>query len=209
MIKIIDKTQCCGCRVCSVVCTKKAISFIEDEYGNIFPKVNEEKCINCKLCEQVCPITNETVFYEPKNTYAVKLNENVILNSASGGAFYGLAYFFLKKYKGVVYGCAYDDNMLPTIIGIEDTELLSKLQGSKYAMSIISDDTYCKIKQNLKSGRKVLFSGVPCQCEAVRKFVGDDTNLYTVELLCHGFVSYKYWQDYIGYLEKKHKMYSL
>ncbi len=50
-----------------------------------------------------------------------------------------------------------------------------------------------------------MFSGTPCQVAAIKAYVGKYAeDLYTIELVCHGVLNDKYWQDYIHYLENKH-----
>lgn len=58
MIKINDKTECCGCGACIQICPRKCIDFLEDEEGFSYPSVNLQKCVDCNLCMEVCPIKN-------------------------------------------------------------------------------------------------------------------------------------------------------
>ena len=57
--------------------------------------------------------------------------------------------------------------------------------GSKYVKSDPAG-IYQTVKNRLKIGKKVLFIGLPCQVSAMRNYVKDDKNLYTVDLICHG-----------------------
>lgn len=45
---------------------------------------------------------------------------------------------------------------------------------------------YKQVKDDLKSGRTVLFSGTSCQVAALKRFVGENDYLFTVDLVCHG-----------------------
>lgn len=56
MIKIKEKTDCCGCSACMNICPKKCITMKEDEEGFFYPVVDEKRCIHCGLCEKTCPI---------------------------------------------------------------------------------------------------------------------------------------------------------
>lgn len=47
-----NKYQCCGCNACEMVCGKKAITMIEDEYGFRFPQIDTEKCVGCGSCQK-------------------------------------------------------------------------------------------------------------------------------------------------------------
>ena len=65
-------------------------------------------------------------------------------------------------------------------------------------------NSFQKVKTILNSGRKVLFSGTPCQCSGLKAFLGRDyDNLLLVDLICHGVPSPKVWQAYIDYRSSK------
>ena len=49
MIKIKDKSECCGCSACVQICPKACISFNEDSHGFRYPKVDIKSCIDCGL----------------------------------------------------------------------------------------------------------------------------------------------------------------
>ena len=76
-------------------------------------------------------------------------------------------------------------------ICVENIEDLSKLQKSKYVQSFIGN-AYSIAKNKLKDGRLVLFSGTPCQIAAMKACAKglDTTNLYLVEIVCHGVPSW-------------------
>lgn len=50
------KEECCGCSACYAICSKEAISMVEDEEGFEYPIVDAGKCIRCYMCLNVCPI---------------------------------------------------------------------------------------------------------------------------------------------------------
>lgn len=134
----------------------------------------------------------------------VSPNKETLLNSASGGAFFDLAYSFIKNLNGIVYGCAFV-NMKAVHVRVEDTEDLSALQGSKYVHSNISNSLK-KIQDDLQKGRFVLFSGTPCQVAAVKEFTKENNDkLYCVDIVCHGTPSQAIFDKYIGELSVKFK----
>ena len=49
------KDDCCGCTACYAICSKEAISMIEDEEGFVYPVIDESKFIRCYQCIKVCP----------------------------------------------------------------------------------------------------------------------------------------------------------
>ena len=50
------KEDCCGCGACSSICSRHAITMVEDNEGFLYPKVNDDRCVQCKRCISVCPI---------------------------------------------------------------------------------------------------------------------------------------------------------
>ena len=83
-------------------------------------------------------------------------------------------------------------------ICVEDPKELAKLQGSKYVQSDLGD-SFVQAKQLLEQGRTVLFSGTPCQIDALNRFLSetDTRNLYTVDIICHGVPSAQLFQGYL------------
>lgn len=197
--------KCLGCRACEQICPTRCIKFSENEEGFNYPLINGEECINCDKCSKVCPILKEPNFGEIKEVYAgwVK-RKDLIKKSSSGGIFSALAKLILNE-KGKVYGCAYNDELFPVHISVDKEEELFRLQGSKYVESDIKN-IYSDIKNQIEVGKKVLFSGTPCQCAGLKNYLGKDyKNLYIVDIICHGVPSRKLFKSYIEYLEEKLK----
>ena len=206
MIKLANKTKCCGCSACVNVCPKQCISMEQDEEGFLYPKVNEINCINCGLCESVCLFEKtEPARLAKPLSYAVKIKDSEIREkSSSGGVFSALANDILSK-NGVVYGAAMcEDNKAVQHIRIDSVERIDVLRRSKYLQSTMND-VYKQVLEDLTIGRKVLFSGVPCQIHGLKLFLRKEyENLTCVEVICHGVPSPALWQKYIDYLEKKY-----
>ena len=69
--------------------------------------------------------------------------------------------------------------------------------GSKYLQSRMGD-TFILVKQFLKEGRKVLFTGCGCQIAGLKRYLkSDDANLFCIDLICHGSDSPKIWLNYL------------
>ncbi len=199
------KEDCCGCGGCMNICPKKAISMQEDEYGFIYPIIDESLCIGCKLCKKVCSYQNERPEHSPLSAYAaVNNNEMQLLKSASGGVFSAIATQFLKE-NGVVFGATLtfeNSEANPHHIYIESIEDLPKLQGSKYVQSSINN-CYQEAKRFLQNGKKVLFSGTPCQIAGLYGYLGKEyDNLLTIEVICHGVPNLKIFNGYLRNLCK-------
>ena len=205
MIEIKDKTRCMGCHACYNRCPVQAIEMVEDEKGFKYPQVNKEKCINCGLCERVCPILNQRKVKNTPKAYAVKnKNEEVRDKSSSGGMFSLLAEKVLQD-GGVVFGVAFDENWQLKHIYVENIEDLQIFRGSKYLQSIVGE-TYSKLKDFLIEGRKVMYTGTPCQIEGLKSYLGKEyENLFTQDIICHGVPSPKVHERYLKYLRDKYK----
>ncbi len=141
----------------------------------------------------------------PDNAILLYDREKGARRSASGGGFYAIAKAFLQGNPGAaVYGCTMDENCVTRHIAVSEPEELYRLQGSKYVQSDMGN-TFRNVAADLKQGRKVLFSGTPCQVAGLQKFLGKEyENLCTVDIFCHGVPSPGFFREYIGYLEKQY-----
>lgn len=202
MIEIKHKENCCGCSACVQACPVKCISLIEDEEGFSYPHVNKEKCIECGLCEKICPFINQAEEKKPLKVLAAKNpDEEIRLKSSSGGIFSMLAECIIEE-KGVVFGVCFDENWQPVFDYSEDFEGIAKFRGSKYVQASVGT-AYYDARKFLKQGRKVLFSGTPCQIAGLNRFLKEKyDNLYTVDVVCHGVPSPLVWRQYIEEVTK-------
>lgn len=203
-----DKKECCGCGACVNVCFHKAISMQEDELGYMYPQINKELCVGCGLCQKVCAFTKKQNMDAPLQAFAAMADDKEVLRkSASGGVFGAIAMEVLKS-GGKVFGCSmeYIEELSPEHIGIEHVSELNKLQGSKYVQSDMKF-VYQQVKEAIKKGRTVLFSGTPCQVAALKSYLGNKhyENLLTMDLICHGVPSIKFFRSYVKELEKSLK----
>lgn len=200
------KEDCCGCNACAAVCPKQAITMVEDECGFRFPQVNQEVCVKCGSCQHVCCIQNAADLHEPIKTFAgTYRNAEISANSASGGIFAAIASAVIND-GGVVYGSTYNDKFDVEVIAVDHIKNLHRLQGSKYVQSSMNM-SYEDILADLKCGKQVLFCGVPCQVEALKRFLKHPyENLLLVDIVCHGVPSGKMLKDYLAFLEDKKKM---
>ena len=197
MIKITDKHNCCGCEACVQACPKNCISFEEDNEGFCYPRVDESICIECGLCEKVCPILTPFDSRLPQTQFAaINNDEQVRMESSSGGIFTLLAEQIINE-GGVVFGARFDEDWQVTIDHTETTDGLAAFRGSKYVQACVGD-TYAKCAKFLKAGRKVLYSGTPCQIAGLKHYLRKEyENLLTVDFVCHGVPSPKVWGKYL------------
>lgn len=197
MIEIINKKDCCGCSACVQKCPKQCISLKEDEEGFLYPVVDKDICIDCGLCEKVCPVLHQGEERKPLKVYAAKnQNEEIRLQSSSGGVFTLFAEEVIKE-GGVVFGARFDEKWEVKHDFTETIDELSAFRGSKYVQSRI-EDNFQKVEAFLKQGRKVLFSGTPCQVAGLKRFLRKEyDNLLTVDFVCHGVPSPGVWRQYL------------
>ena len=196
---LVTKNQCCGCSACQDVCPKNAITMVEDKEGLLYPVIDENKCIDCGMCCNVCPSINVKTKESLLKAYAAyNKNEKIRLKSSSGGIFTLIAEDILKK-NGIVYGAAFDENFEVKHIRITNITELEKLRGSKYVQSNCNG-IYSKCKRDLDSGMNVLFSGTPCQIEALKCYLKKSyDNLFCIDIICHGVPSRLVWRKYLQY----------
>lgn len=76
--------------------------------------------------------------------------------------------------NGVVFGATMSTDLKVYHIGIEQAEDLPRLQGSKYVQSYLGD-TFVQVRNRLMAGRKVLFTGTPCQVGGLLTFLRKNT----------------------------------
>ena len=204
MIEIVDKQNCCGCYACYNICPPKCIHMQPDVGGFWYPIVGIDECTECGLCEQVCPILKEKSEdnYEPLAYACINNNESIRLESSSGGLFTLIAEQIIED-GGAVFGANFNENLEVEHSYVELKQELEKLRGSKYVQSKIGK-TYEQAKQLLKSGRKVLFTGTPCQIGGLKSFLGKSyNNLLCVDIVCHGVPSPLVWKKYVDYRQEK------
>lgn len=200
MISIIDKHYCCGCSACAQSCPKQCIKMCEDEEGFLYPKVDKAECIDCGLCEKVCPYLNSSDEKKPQSIeVAINPDMNIRLASSSGGIFSLLAEYIINT-GGVVFGARFNSQWEVVHDYTDNIEGLAAFRGSKYVQSEVGN-SYREAKRFLDEGRTVLFSGTPCQINALKRYLKKEyNNLYMVDIVCHGVPSPKIWSDYLRYI---------
>lgn len=197
---------CCGCNNCENVCPEKCIKMIEDKEGFLVPAVDENACIECGMCLRKCPVLNDNRITCEPDVYAVhNKNSETIMKSSSGGIF-SLVADEIFSMDGVVWGAVLDEKENEVVFkSAKNISEIAPMRGSKYVQSILND-TFIKIEDDLKKEKRVLFSGTPCQCAALKSYLGVDyDNLYIVDIICHGVPSTGLFKKYMEWLEKKEK----
>lgn len=200
-----DKSNCFGCEACVQVCGKNAISMREDEEGFRYPVVEATKCVDCGACRNICPVDHMPQgFSENKFAFGgYHTDQTVRDNSTSGGAFSAIVERWCDD-NYVIFGAA-SDGLKVYHTHIQDKRGLNIFRKSKYSQSIMGD-SYAEAKKFLSQGKKVLFSGTPCQIAGLRGYLkkANTDNLLTVEVICEGVPSPLYIRKYDEWLQKKY-----
>lgn len=195
--------KCTGCGACAASCPAKCIVMKPDGEGFLYPEVGDD-CLGCERCTKVCPVVShkKEEIKAPKTFAAYNKNDRERFCSSSGGIFILLAKSIIDD-GGTAYGAALLEDMSVHHIRVSDTGELCRLQGSKYVQSIVDSHIYESVKKDLEAGRKVLFSGTPCQCAAMSRSVGENEGFFTASFICHGVPSPAVWREYVKMREEK------
>lgn len=206
MIDFDFDKECCGCFACADICPKHCITYVNNRHGFFVPKVEKRFCVDCGLCNKVCPVikpqkkhSNDRKVYSAYNK-----SSEIRMEGSSGSLFYTLAEDTINM-GGVVYGAAFVGKMQLKHISAESLHELKPLMKSKYLQSDVRG-IYKQVKYNLGLGRRVLFVGTPCQCNALYKFLGarNYENLLLVDFICHGVPSQDLFDKALKSYEKNH-----
>lgn len=198
---IVEEQDCTGCSACMNVCPKGAITMEENPIGHILPFIHEYKCVDCNLCRKVCPsIDNLSLLNPIQKVYAAWARNKEEHASSTSGGVSAVASLNVILNGGGVYGCASLPGCQFEHVRINNLEDLQKIKGSKYVQSNIGM-IFKSVKEDLKTGKKVLFTGTPCQIAGLKKYLCKDySNLYTIDLVCHGVPSQKLLKEHIKYV---------
>lgn len=206
-LDLIPREDCTGCSACASACPAECVSLAADERGFLHPVVDRSKCIDCGLCKRVCPVLNDGSFKSPDGSHFFSCkhrDDDVRRNSSSGGFFFELANRIIGE-GGVVCGACFSSDFKKVYHTLAFTfEEFQPMRVSKYVQSEMRD-TYKRVREVLKKGKKVLFTGTPCQVAGLKAFLMKDyDNLISVEVVCHGVPSQKVWDYYLSSLEKEY-----
>lgn len=207
MIDLKNVSDCCGCAACASVCPNDAIEMINDGLGFKYPKIDYNRCVKCGLCSTVCsfkPGNGRRQNLNEPEAYAVR-HKNLleVKTSRSGAAFIAISDYILDN-GGIIYGAGYKAHFKVAHKRAITKEERNEFKGSKYVQSDL-EGIFQQVKDDLRNGLVVLFSGTPCQVAALNKYIPDSLRkkLICVDVICHGVASPKVWDDFITYVERK------
>lgn len=186
MKTVCELNKCNACMACVDVCPKQCIA-VQDEFDSFNAIINEQLCIDCHKCEKICPNIHKPVSNKPIEWKQGWANEEIRVQSTSGGAASAIIKSFIQS-GGYVASCLFQEGQFLFEI-TNDLNVAKKFAGSKYVKSNPTG-IYKKVEDRLKTN-KVLFIGLPCQVAGLKNYIKNQEDLYTVDILCHGTPSIK------------------
>ncbi len=204
MIRISDKEKCCGCTACMSICPVQCIVMRRDREGFDYPVANPDLCISCGKCEDVCPMSGKNDFEGPLEILTARA-PGYMSGSSSGGVFPVLAGKVIGE-AGTVYGAVMNPDLTVSHTDASDMQGVERMRGSKYVQSELYA-SFEDVKYELEEGRKVMFTGTPCQIAGLKSYIGkDDANLLLADCACHGVPGPGLWEKYVKALSQKYGM---
>lgn len=124
-----------------------------------------------------------------------------ILHSSSGGIFFELAKKMLDD-GGKVAGVIMEGTSSKFVIS-NDINVINKMRGSKYIPSNPAD-----IVKEIANSNDVLFVGLPCQIETLKKGINTD-KILLCDLRCHGLPYVDAYETYLKDVSRGRKIKSI
>ena len=198
--------ECTGCLACVAVCPNSAITQGSNDEEFYRPELDASRCTGCGACAGACHLMQTCERSALESAFAAQsVDVGELLESTSGGAFRALA-SSVVRHGGLVCGVVWDEEMRAVHSLTDSMETIRRMSGSKYVQSLIEESVYAGIGSALASGRRVLFSGLPCQVAAVKSYLaGSPENLLTVDFPCYGVPSPGFFAEQISDLKRKLK----
>ena len=186
MKTVCNENMCNGCMVCVDKCPRQCISIKDSVFA--FNAIREtDNCVECGACEKVCPRNTQSKKSKPISWYQGWAEKQIRIEASSGGAASAIMKCFIQN-NGYVASCLFKEGKFLFDI-TNDVKIAKRFAGSKYVKSNPAG-IYRIIKERLKTDR-VLFIGLPCQVAGLKNYIGENNNLYTIDLICHGTPSPK------------------
>lgn len=131
------------------------------------------------------------------SAYAVMASDEVRSVSTSGGVFSLLAERFIAD-GGLVAGASFDGSLACAYELVGDRAGIGRLRGTKYVKARLTKAFFAAMEEALRSGRRVLVVGIPCQLAAIAKrFSAFREQLFLVDLICAGAPAQDWFLRYV------------
>ena len=169
---------------------------------------DKSKCCGCTACASVCAHNAITMIPDALGFLYPRVDESKCVDC---GLCDKVCAFNDEYDKSLnlptpdVYGVGYKEHFRVAHKRATTKIERDEFRGSKYVQSDLTG-IFKQVKEDLKNGLTVLFSGTGCQCAGLNAYIGQKLrdNLILVDIVCHGVPGPYMWRDYIAYLEKKY-----
>ena len=206
----VDMDRCVDCHRCEDICTFASGLRSEDAGGQYLQPAQAPA--SRSLQTAFPPASSDT---PASGIMAEAIRFPELMDQSQSG---GLAFALMRKAVRsgmVVYGAAMDADFVVRHRRVESAEGLEPLRLSKYVQSDMEGDSSTSLGMtasitamvlaDLKAGRRVLFTGTPCQCAGVASLCGKYRDgLLLADILCHGVPAPFVWRDYLAEQERRH-----
>ena len=188
-----------------MACQHDCLDLQSDNEGFLYPQMaHADKCVQCRLCENVCHVLKNRYMPRPqwweKSAVFMFWHKDacILENSTSGGAFTLFANY-IQAMEGVVFASKYNRQKARLEFDCTDRHQLSMFRGSRYFESN-TNNIFPEVKKQLNAGRHVLFCGTPCHVSSLKSYLmgREYNNLITMDFICHGVPSNKYFSEYLS-----------
>lgn len=139
--------------------------------------------------------------------YALKNNQES--KSASGGAFPTIVAAIAKLYPNdriSVFGATFNEEFKVVHSRVVLPQSIDAFKGSKYVYSSVSG-IYEMVEKDITNGYIVVFSGTPCQCDGLKKYLDKKKisleRMVLIDIICHGTAIPSYWNEYVKWIQNK------
>ena len=136
----------------------------------------------------------------PKVYAFINPNKKVLESSSSGGAFFKIANYVIAQ-GGVVFGARFNKDGDVIHSYSDQVDGIINFMQSKYTQSKLGD-VFKRCIIELKNGRLVLFTGTPCQVNALHAVLDankiDKSSLISADVVCNGTPKAKIWHQYLS-----------
>ncbi len=194
--QLAPKEQCTGCGACAAGCPKGAIHMLPNREGFLCPTVTDA-CVQCGHCTHICPVLKHREKRNPPAVFAAWNGDDEIRMASTAGGVFALLADWVLEGGGVVFGAGVDEKLRVRHMAARTREELRPLLGAKSVQSDMGD-TFRRVREYLDRGRRVLFSGTPCQVDGLYRYLGEyPDNLLTVDVLCRGVSSPGVWEKLV------------
>lgn len=189
---------CTGCEACFAACPVSAIEMRFDEDGFANAWIDSKRCTSCGKCRALCPVGKSPA--RPfRGSFAAFAKDTALRAKSSSGGLFSLLAEEVLDTGGLIFGAAMEEDGTVAHRAVTSREGLAILRGSKYVQSSGLTGCYEAARTALGEGRRVLFSGTPCQIAGLYAYLGRGGAtplLLTVDLVCHGVPSPMVYQAY-------------